>query len=213
MQRYRPRAVAFAVCLAALAGFVDSMGFLGMGGFFVSFMSGNSTRLGVGLIAGAAGVVLTALGLIASFVAGVMAGSTTRRLARNGPRAVLLLVAGLLGMAAIGPFGPSSTMAFLAAGMGAENAVFERDSEVSIGVTYMTGTLVRLGQNLTSALFGGPAFGWTRFLFLWLGLVAGTAGGALAFFAIGLPGIWIAALAALVLALMASWAAIDDFRA
>lgn len=31
-------------------GYVDAVGFMMTGGFFVSFMSGNSTRLAVGLI-------------------------------------------------------------------------------------------------------------------------------------------------------------------
>jgi uncharacterized membrane protein YoaK (UPF0700 family) len=36
--------------------------------------------------------------------------------------------------------------------MGAENALFERDGEVQIGLTDMTGTLVKFGQRLFSAL-------------------------------------------------------------
>ena len=39
----------FAVALAALAGCVDAIGFLSANGYFVSFMSGNTTRLGVAL--------------------------------------------------------------------------------------------------------------------------------------------------------------------
>ena len=42
-----------AIALAAQAGFIDALGFLKLGGLFVSFMSGNSTRLGVGLATGA----------------------------------------------------------------------------------------------------------------------------------------------------------------
>lgn len=38
-----------AFCLAGLAGFVDAIGFLGSGGLFVSFMSGNSTRMAIGI--------------------------------------------------------------------------------------------------------------------------------------------------------------------
>ena len=38
----------------------------------------------------------------------------------------------------------------LAVAMGAENGVFNRDGEVSIGVTYMTGSLVRFAQKLTA---------------------------------------------------------------
>ena len=40
----------FIVTLASLlAGFVDAVGFIASGGLFISFMSGNSTRLGIGL--------------------------------------------------------------------------------------------------------------------------------------------------------------------
>ena len=49
MTRYDSRRWFLAACLAALAGYVDAIGFLKLGGLFVSFMSGNSTRLAVGL--------------------------------------------------------------------------------------------------------------------------------------------------------------------
>ena len=39
--------LALACALSALAGYVDGIGFIHLGGLFVSFMSGNSTRLGV----------------------------------------------------------------------------------------------------------------------------------------------------------------------
>jgi uncharacterized membrane protein YoaK (UPF0700 family) len=34
---------AFGVLLTAIAGWVDAIGFLSLGGFYVSFMSGNTT--------------------------------------------------------------------------------------------------------------------------------------------------------------------------
>ena len=50
MQRYQPAVHrGRAICLAALAGFVDALAYISLGGFFASFMSGNTTRLGVGL--------------------------------------------------------------------------------------------------------------------------------------------------------------------
>ena len=38
MVRYDRRTQALAVCLSALAGFVDAVAFINLGGFFVSFM-------------------------------------------------------------------------------------------------------------------------------------------------------------------------------
>lgn len=91
-------------------------------------------------------------------------------------------------------------MALLAIAMGAENAVFLRDGEVSIGVTYMTGALVRMGQRIAGAFTGGPAWAWAPYLMLWFGLVGGAGLGALAFMQFGLPAIWLAATAAAALA-------------
>jgi uncharacterized membrane protein YoaK (UPF0700 family) len=76
MIRYDRRVRAFAVSLALLAGYVDSLGFLKLNGFFVSFMSGNSTRLGVGLAHGPADAAIAGA-LIGSFVFGVVVGTLT----------------------------------------------------------------------------------------------------------------------------------------
>jgi uncharacterized membrane protein YoaK (UPF0700 family) len=196
---------ALAALLAALAGYVDAIGFLTLGGFFVSFMSGNSTRLGVGL-AGRSAEAVAAASLIALFVAGVVAGSLLGHFAGRRRRpAVLALVALLLCAAAwagtvAGPWGAGIAMALA---MGAENAVFEKDGEVQIGLTYMTGTLVKLGQRLGGALLGGPSWAWAPYLLLWGGLALGAALGALAHAALGLAGLWIAAAVAAAAALLA----------
>lgn len=207
MTRYDRRVRLFAAVLAALAGYVDAIGFLELGGFFVSFMSGNSTRLAVGL-AEANGHALVAGGLIAAFVGGVVLGSLVGRFAGEGRRkasvvatvAVLLAAAAGLGGLGVGP----AAMALLAVAMGAENAVFQREGEVSIGLTYMTGTLVKLGQRLTDALLGGPRLGWTPYLLLWMGLVAGAAAGASIYPHLGLSALWPAAGAAALLAVVAA---------
>jgi uncharacterized membrane protein YoaK (UPF0700 family) len=65
---------ALAIGLAALAGYVDAIAYLETGGFFVSFMSGNTTRLGVGLANGSK-ATLIALGLVGCFVIGVAAAT------------------------------------------------------------------------------------------------------------------------------------------
>ncbi len=203
MIRHLRRERLLAACLAMLAGYVDAMGFLKLGGFFVSFMSGNSTRLGVGLTGGWAAAVLSAI-LVALFVVGVVLGTLVARMAlrkRSRRLAVMALVTILLVLAAaMHGWGIGyGAIAGMTLAMGAENALFERDGEVSIGVTYMTGTLVKLGQRLTEALFGGDRWAWLWYFLLWAGLAAGAALGALAYERFGLGGLWIAATAAALL--------------
>ncbi|HET7888526.1 MAG TPA: DUF1275 family protein, partial [Bradyrhizobium sp.] len=63
------RNIALACSLSALAGYIDGIGFLHLGGLFVSFMSGNSTRMGVSLAEANWQAAANALGLIVLFVA------------------------------------------------------------------------------------------------------------------------------------------------
>jgi len=203
--RYDRRVQALAVCLSALAGYVDAIGFLELRGFFVSFMSGNSTRLGVGLARWSPHAMVAA-GLVGSFVIGVVAGSLVGHAAKHRRRpAVLALVAVLLGIAAGLSVVGVRTGAIVATGlaMGAENAVFERDGEIHIGLTYMTGTLVKFGQRIAYALLGGEPFGWLPYLSMWLGLVVGATTGALVYPRLGLLSLGLAALAAAGFALAA----------
>jgi uncharacterized membrane protein YoaK (UPF0700 family) len=200
--RHPHRERVLAVCLSTLAGYVDAIGFLHLGGYFVSFMTGNSTRLGVGLLDDPAQALLP-LGLVALFVGGVILGSLVARAANyRRPSRVLALVAVLLLAAAYAAFTgfPAIATALMALAMGAENAVFERDGEVSIGLTYMTGTLVKLGQRITAALLGGDRLAWLWYFMLWLGLVCGAVIGALVFARIGLGGLWPGAGTAAILA-------------
>ncbi|HEY6917520.1 MAG TPA: DUF1275 family protein, partial [Allosphingosinicella sp.] len=163
------------------------------------------TRLGIG-IADAAAQAMMAGWLIGMFVLGVMAGSYAGfRAGPRRPAAILLLVAFLLTCAALlGGFGyVGAAVTFLALAMGAENATFERNGEVSVGLTYMTGALVKLGQRLTLALLGGNRWEWVPYAGLWLGLVMGAVGGASAASRIGLDSLWPAAVFAALLALAA----------
>lgn len=188
------------------AGYVDAVGFMMTGGFFVSFMSGNSTRLAVGLAHQAAYAAL-AFSLIVAFVAGVSAGAFVGRTAKKRRGfAVLILVSLLLTAAAmLASFGADrAAILILAMAMGAENTVFAEDGEVRIGLTYMTGTLVKLGKQVTAALLGGDRFGWAPYFFLWLGLVAGAALGATAYLHVGSQALWWAAGSMALLALAAA---------
>ena len=207
MRSFSGRNQMLATGLAGLAGFVDATGFIATGGFFLSFMSGNSTRLGVGL-AGTIGNAALAGGLIAAFVGGVMAGTLTGRLAGPWHRPVVLLFLGLLLAAAAGLCGAGLYWAgFLvtAAAMGAENTVFEADGDVRISLTYMTGNLVKTGQRLAGILLGRGRWEWLPFFALWSAMVGGAVAGAALWPVLGMDGLWLAAAAAIGLA-GASWA-------
>ncbi|MBN8808640.1 MAG: DUF1275 family protein [Sphingomonas sp.] len=207
MERYSSRWIAIAVVLAALAGFVDAIVFTILG-FFASFMSGNSTRLAVGLGSGAIGDAAIAAALVLAFVAGVIAGTVVARVAGARARgAVMGFVAVLLALsAALSEVAPARIDLLLAAAaMGAMNGVLAEGGEVTVGVTYMTGSLVKLGQRLAAALMGaGNRWAWLPYLALWSGFVAGAALGAGAALALGMTALWVAAGAAAVVGALVS---------
>jgi len=182
MHRYDPARQRLALGLAALAGLVDATGFVVAGGYFTSFMSGNTTRMGVELAERPA-LALAPLGLIAAFLAGVIGGAMIARRNEGRRKRVLLgLVAALLGSGA-GLLAGGFAIPFLgltAMAMGLANNVFARDGEVTVGVTYMTGALVRFGQGIAARLAGEPLESTRGYGLLWSALAAGAAtGGAL----------------------------------
>ncbi|MDB5504258.1 MAG: hypothetical protein JWR89_4160 [Tardiphaga sp.] len=186
--------------LSAIAGYVDGIGFIHLGGLFVSFMSGNSTRLGVSTAEADWPKALHALTLIGLFVVGAGIGSLIV-LGQGRHRQPLLLVveAALLAGGAVcyGLGWPECAIAAIVLAMGLENAVFQIGGGAGLGLTYVTGALVKVGQTLALALTGGPRWAWLPNLLLWLALVVGSVVGASAYYRINLTAIWFAAAAAL----------------
>lgn len=202
MKDYSRREIGLAASLSGVAGFVDAVGFLKLGGFFVSFMSGNSTRLGVGLGEGAPQPVALAATLIGLFVAGVIAGALVARLGATSRGPVLTLVAALLIVAAAS-FSVSLDalgVTCLVLAMGAENAVFQRDGEVAVGLTYMTGALVKVGQRVAAAFAGGDRWAWAPYLLLWGSLTLGAGLGAVSYHWLGAVVVWGPAMLTTILA-------------
>ena len=113
---------------------------------------------------------------------------------------------GLPGPAALcGSLGADFAALLLAAfAMGAENATFEEGGEVRIGLTYMTGTLVKIGQRLAAAATGKATGAWLPYLQLWLGLVCGAVLGTVAQARLQANALWIAAALTAALAVSAS---------
>ena len=196
------RNLALACTLSALAGYVDGIGFLHLGGLFVSFMSGNSTRLGVNLAEGHWSDAAQAIGLIALFVTGAAAGSRIVFTRSVYCQCWVLLAEGSLLVAAALSYtlgAPPLAVAAMVLAMGLENTVFQVEGGSGLGLTYMTGALVKVGQLAAAALTGGRRWDWLPNLLLWAALVAGAVCGARAYRWINLAAIWFAAGLALAL--------------
>ena len=122
------RNIVLACALSGLASYVDGIGFLHLGGLFVSFMSGNSTRMGVNIAEGRFQSAAEAFGLIALFVVGAAAGSLIvlgqSRQAQGRvllAETLLLVAGGLFHVFDLDDF----AIAAIVLAMGLENAVFQ----------------------------------------------------------------------------------------
>lgn len=202
MVGYGRKLQGLAIALPALAGFVDALGFVTLGGVFVSFMSGNSTRMSVGIADVNWSQATLVAGIIGLFLLGVVLGGVVAEATgpdrRTRKTAVLAAVSTLLfvGVVAAGLGWTPVAVVAMTLAMGAENNVFRRDGETSVALTYMTGALVKIGQRLAAAMFGGPRWTWLPYLGLWAGLVSGATLGALAHRVFGLHALWIATVGA-----------------
>jgi len=188
--------------LAGLAGYVDSLGFLHLGGVFVSFMSGNTTQLGTALAGqpGPQGLVLVWFPaiLIVLFFSGAFFGTlAVRAYGRWGSLYVMasvvaiLLLVGVLrreGALLVQP------VLLLAAAMGAQNAAVQPIGAARLGVTYVTGTLFNAAADLACSLRGEtPKWRWMQHVAVWLSLMLGAVGGGLGHYFIGLDALFVPA--------------------
>lgn len=208
------RGIFFAGVITALAGFVDGIGFIHFGGYFLSFMSGNSSRSSAALMTGDVSGWAVAMALVGSFVGGVVLATLLTALTPRYRRATAMYLSSvLIAVAAfLGAFSLPGTFdaCLLAAAMGAVNVSYSRSGEVSLGLTYMTGTLVKLGQHLGGALLGlvtrsvstSDPTAWLRYAALWAMITLGSLAGVFSYLHIGLSSLWIAAIG------MAIWASV-----
>jgi len=186
-----PRHLFFGMVLTGAAGFIDAVGFIELGGYFVSFMSGNTTQGGAALVEGAYPVFGLTIALVCLFFIGSVVGAALAFSSpRWGPAAVSFAVfAGVGATMALVLSGVSTDMAMLvlAASAGAQNAILPMRGTIRLGATFVTGTLYTAGQELALALQGKvPPWRWLQHLGIWFGLLGGAILGALAYRAIGI---------------------------
>jgi uncharacterized membrane protein YoaK (UPF0700 family) len=183
-------AFGLALVLAGLAGWVDAAGFAGSGGVFLSFMSGNTTELAASVVHQDWAKVALIAAVLGMFIAGVIVGELLEPVGGwFGPPLVLGVEAVVLAFGAalygdglavaawVGAFRPCP----LVFAMGLQNATMHRAGGISIGLTYVTGTLVQVGRALADIARGNG--GWRRVVeygALWLCLALGAGFGAVA---------------------------------
>ncbi len=195
--------------LAALAGVLGATAYTHSAGYFVTFMTGNAQRAVLGYFRGDVWLSISAGLLLVCFVVGVVVASVCRRYLwvahPHGP--TVLTTFSLFAATAVDvidegweenflDFAPIMLVVF---GVGALNTSFVKDGEVSVPLSYVTGTLVKMGQGIERHIAGGKASDWLGYFLLFASFVVGaTVGG---FISLVVNGTWMLVVASAVCAL------------
>lgn len=202
----QPAQMALLLGQVALAGCVDAIGWLLLGGVFVSFMSGNSTQLAVALAAGQIEWALRVGGVLVGFFGGVFVGALLREGAKRNAQPVLFAVAALVLASALVMVRLSGVTTLhvlpLAFAMGLLNNARRLVDGVAIGGTFVTGAFVGAADGLARWTLGLVRPGaFAPYALSWLALGVGALAGALLVLragdtaALAVPAVWAAVLA------------------
>ncbi|MCV7410158.1 hypothetical protein AWC05_22150 [Mycobacterium florentinum] len=174
--------------LAGLAGVLGATAFTHSEGYFVTFMTGNAQRAVLGYFRHDVLLSISAGVLMLSFLTGVVVASACRRrfwsAHPHGPTVLTtfsLITATTVDVLDEGwhenmlDFAPIMLVVF---GVGALNTSFVKDGEVSVPLSYVTGTLVKMGQGIERHIAGGTAADWLGYFLLLASFMLGaTIGG------------------------------------
>jgi uncharacterized membrane protein YoaK (UPF0700 family) len=149
-----------AIGLALIAGYVDAYGLVTLG-TFVSFMSGNTTRTGAMAGQGNFVAALPSTLAIVFFVTGAFAGTWLTHSPLRYSRRVLLgvvaaLLAVIIGFTQLGSLDASVGIATLGLAMGMMNTAQARVGVETVGLSFVTGDLHRMGSHLALAVKRAP---------------------------------------------------------
>jgi uncharacterized membrane protein YoaK (UPF0700 family) len=163
-----------------MAGWLDAVGFLRLQGLYVSFMSGNTTRVGAGIADGQWPlVILGGSVLVLFFVGSFIGGLTTALPDRWVLAAILTLEAVLLAITILlsAEDREHDAMLVLPLAMGIQNGAVHQLRPGA--TTFVTGTLFGAGHELARSIVGARDAMWLRLFVTWLSFAAGAVGGAL----------------------------------
>jgi uncharacterized membrane protein YoaK (UPF0700 family) len=149
-----------AVFLALVAGYLDGCGLLLLG-TYVSFMSGNTTFTGLKSGQGNFQAALPSAMAVLSFVTGSFLGNLfTQSRLRYSHRMIFGLIASLLatvaGLERNGLWSAPAEIALLSLAMGMMNPALSKVGAESVSLTFVTGTLNRIGGHLAAAVGRKP---------------------------------------------------------
>lgn len=224
---YRPYRIALSVTivtlLSVIAGMSDAIGF-SQTGEFVSFMSGNTTRMAIAFSNHDLSRGLRLFTVIGLFVLGNTLGAIVGHLGRTHKRTCLLIYSFfLLGVSATLPrvvgypdtlglenlpgavrtYVPDMSLVSLVLlifAMAGLNCTVEIAEGVGLSLTFVSGALAKLGRGLGNLFMGEGRVDWTVQLGPWGGLVLGAIIGNLLDNRYGREALWLPAVISLLLA-------------
>ncbi|NDW06679.1 YoaK family protein [Jiella pacifica] len=202
-RRQRALGFGFVALLSFLAGMTDAIGFL-RAGDFLSFMSGNTTRLAIAVGEGHGADVSRLASILAAFVVGNAAGVVIVRGTGQRQWPLLMVVTATTGLVAgFAAADPSPwTYLPLVFAMGMLNAAVDNVAGQPIGLTYVTGALSRFGKGLGRFLCGEMRLGFLVQMLPWLGMLAGAVTGVFLLHAWQQEAMWAIGALALLLTLI-----------
>lgn len=191
---YDVREMVLAAVLAALAGATGAAAWLYSSGWYVTFMTGNSERMVLEHLKSNHTMAFAALGTVVVFVLGVIVATLARvfvwQKARHGATVLTAMATAVawlcdLALDSRGAEIGALPVLCLAFGLGALNTSISRRGEVVMPLSYVTGTLVKIGQGTALHLSGVKRWGWVPHTTTYAGFLAGAGLGGALFTAIG----------------------------
>lgn len=157
--------------LSLTGGYVDTAGFLALGGLFTAHVTGNFVTLGAALTLGTSGTIAKLLALpvfcltifLLRFVARHTGMAGDRGLRTMLSLQLILLIAGGGLAVGLGPFSDPDGLPLVATGMllvmamAIQNAVHRIHLASAPPTTLMTGTTTQIMIDLADVAYGGPA--------------------------------------------------------
>jgi uncharacterized membrane protein YoaK (UPF0700 family) len=149
-----------AICLALIAGSVDAYGLIALG-VYVSFMSGNTTQAGSLTGHGKIVAALPSALAIVFFLFGAFAGTLLVHSGLRHSRRLLFgtvstSLAVIIGFTQLGKLDAEIGIAALSLAMGLMNSTLSHVGAEPVSLTFVTGTLNKLGHHLALAAWQAP---------------------------------------------------------